>query len=264
MLKVLLIGMTCILFFTACESKRENVSQSNPTDVNTKEEKKINTLDSTINKLEGNNAEEENFLFFNEADGSKKITLTFKSNYDEQPISHATLYQDGKIVSDKVRIIDSSIHDGGQFTIELKEYLPFFNEIKLVTNQQQILKLKTGQYNFEKVNIKNSIPDNERWSILEYNTGENGASFTFNANYNRDKVAPSYSEIYLTKLSVEKLKVKETHSEKVNEKTLELVVQSDALGKFQHQASYEMMVIQKNKKNEEYIMSTLFIVIDPS
>jgi hypothetical protein len=259
--------MTCILFFTACDLKKEKVSQLNSEHVNTKEKKekkKINALQSTINKLEGNIAEEENYLFFNEADGSKKITLTFKSDYNEQPITHVTLYQDGKMVSDKVRIIDSSIHDRGQFTIGLKEYLPFFNEIKLITNQQQILTLKTGQYNFEKVNIKNLMPDNERWSILNYNTGENGASFTFNASYNRDKVVPSDYKLYLTKLSIEKLKVKETHNEKVNGKNLELTVQCDALRKFQHQASYEMMVIQKNKENEQYLMSTLFIVIDPS
>ncbi|MFS1515898.1 hypothetical protein V1503_05155 [Bacillus sp. SCS-151] len=263
--KRLLIGISCFIFLTGCGFQSENTNQLKPMYSIAEENKdsKSNPIQTIIKKLEGENKGEENFLFYNEADESKMVTLTFYENYNEEPIINATLYQDGNLVSNNVRIIDTSIHDGGLFTIELEEYIPTFNQIKLETSQGNILLIKTGQYSFEKVNIKNTITDSERWYIESYNTGEKGTYFTFNGTYVRAKEGSSKYEILLPKSS-EKFEIVEDHTQKEKEKKLELTLKSDSQRKFDHQASYEIMIIQKNEQNQQYVMNTISVDIEPN
>ncbi|MGM7681343.1 hypothetical protein ACSVDA_04230 [Cytobacillus sp. Hm23] len=263
--KLFLIGISCFIFLTGCEFQVENINQPKFVEPISEEikESESNSIHTIINKLEGENAKEENFLFYNEAVESKMVTLTFYDNYKEEPITNASLYQDGNLVSKNVRIIDTSIHDGGQFTIQLQEYIPSFNEIKLETNKRKILLIKTGQYSFEKLNIVDTIPDKERWSIESYNTGEKGTSFTFNGMYVRSEKDSSEFEILLPKSS-EKFEIVESHTENEKEKNLELTIQTDSQRKFTHQASYEMLIIQKNQMNQQYILNTILVAIEPN
>ncbi|NRD81074.1 hypothetical protein HPT25_27665 [Bacillus sp. BRMEA1] len=221
-----------------------------------------NKLQSTIQKLEGDNASEKNYLFYNEADDLKTLRLNFKSDYNEEPIIGVTLYKDGEPVSTKVQIIDTSIHDGGHFTIGLKQYVQYFNEIKLLTDQNKTLTLKTGQYFFEKVNIKNEIPEKERLSLESYNTWDDGAKFRFNASFSYTTKGLLNYQVYLPKGSLNNLKIKENHSTKEQGNRLNITVNCDSPKKVEHAASYEMMIVQNNG-TKQYVMNTVSVAIQP-
>ncbi|MBI0581211.1 hypothetical protein IEC97_28255 [Neobacillus cucumis] len=264
-LKMVSIGFTCLLLTTSCGIEKGGSKEAQVTQHKSVKPKiaKEDSVKSLYPKLEGDNENEENYLFYNMAQKNKKVTLTFHDNYSNDLINHVTLYQDDEIASKNVRVIDTSIHDGGQFTIELQEYVESFNKIELKATNGQSFMLKTGQYSFQKINIRNTIPENERWGVEGYNTGENVASFTFDATFTREGGSPAYYKIYLPEAVTKKFKIAETHKVNGNNKQLEMTVQTNSPIKFQHQGSYEMLVVQTNDKNQQYLMNSINVAIDP-
>lgn len=243
----------------ACSSNNENSNNKDSS-----QQSKTSSLKDLSKKLEGDNSFEKNFLFFNEEDESKNITLNFNGNYTENPITGISLYQDGKLVTDQVQLTDNSIHDNGVFNFQLKEYIPSFNEIKLKTNNEEVL-LKTGEYSFEKIAISDTISEDKRWFVSDYNTGEKKNEFMFNGSFTRETVSDSSIEIVYPKSGQKNLDLEFTDSIKEIEdgKTLKFELNSTSSKELSHESSYEIYIVQKADNGSQFLMNSIIAVVSP-
>ncbi|MED4054443.1 hypothetical protein P4654_09875 [Niallia taxi] len=246
------------VIFVACSSNNENSNKDSS------QQSKTSSLKDVSIKLEGDNSFEKNYLFFNEENESKNITLNFNGNYTENPITGISLYQDGKLVTDQVQLIDNSIHDNGVFNFQLKQYIPSFNEIKLKTNSEEVL-LKTGEYSFEKIAISDTISEDKRWFVSDYNTGEKKNEFIFNGSFTRETVSDSSIDIIYSKLGQKNLDLKFTDSIKEIEegKTLKFKLNSKSSLESSHESSYEIYIVQKADDGSQFLMNSIIAVVSP-
>lgn len=221
-------------------------------------------IDQFTKQLEDDIKNEVNYYYFNELENSKKVILDFKSSIETDPISKIVLYHNGSIVTDRVRLLDTNIHKSGVFVFELKHYIPHFNEIKLITSNGTELYLNTGLYNFEKVSIKNNLPEENRWELDSYFTSENIAQFEFDANFVREVVSNVEYDIILPELATSELLIENKVEFNEDENNLNLIISNDSEKIFPHSSSYEMLVIQSDiTNNEQYIMASIMVVINP-
>ncbi|MEE6451337.1 hypothetical protein RAH41_12260 [Gottfriedia acidiceleris] len=214
---------------------------------------------SIITKLEGLNNKEKNYLFFNKNETTKRLTLYFYDIYNKEPITNVSLYHDNVLVSNKTKVIDTSIHDNGIFTFEMCEYAPFFNSIELSNHNGRLLKLRTGDYHFELINLANNIDNDYRWYLDRYSTAEGNFKFEIDANFSRKNSQETKFEINSAYKMSNDLKVVEVPI--FNEKGNTLSFKYSASSSTKEAGSYEVLVIQKNNSGQKYIMSSVIVPI---
>jgi hypothetical protein len=214
-----------------------------------------------ISNLEGTNNKEKNYLFFNEAEKTKKITISFYDNYDKKSITKIKLFKNEKLVTDKIRVVDTSIHDGGQFTFELLNYVPFFNRIELSNQDGKILKLKTGDYFLEKVNIINKLNNENRWYLDSFNTTEGLYAFSFNSTFKRSIPIEEKVDLLISKKRLNFFSLNEKHN--FYEKNGQLTFSYSMSSNNKEKGSYEILVIQSNKQNKNNIMNSIIVPLKP-
>jgi len=214
---------------------------------------------SIITKLEGVNKKEKNYLFFNKNEITKRLTLYFYDNYNKEPITNVSLYHDNVLVSNKTKVIDTSIHDNGIFTFEMYEYVPFFNSIELSNFNGRLLKLRTGDYHFELINLANNIDNDYRWYLDSYNTGEGNFKFEIDANFSRKNSQKTQFEINSAYKMSNDLKVVEVPI--FHERSNTLSFKYSATSSTKEAGSYEILVVQKNSSGQKYIMSSIVVPI---
>ncbi|MGG2025583.1 hypothetical protein AB1282_07645 [Gottfriedia sp. S16(2024)] len=238
-----ILTATLIAIFTACNSQKNN----HPT----------HPMLSAVAKLEGEIKKEKNYLFFNKNDYTKRITLYFYDNYNKAPITNVRLFRDNVLVSKKTKVIDTSIHDNGIFTFELREYIPFFNSIELSNHNGRLLKLKTGDYHFELVNLANNIENDYRWYLESYNTGEGNFKFEMDANFSRKNSQKTKYELNSAYKKLKGFSVVEIPTFK--EKSNTLFFKYSATSSTKEAGSYEVLVVQKNSSGQEYLMGSVIV-----
>lgn len=151
------------------------------------------------------------------------------------------------MVTDLVKVIDTSIHDSGIFNMELQQYIPKFNEIKLITQTGNELYLKTGLFEFEKITSLNNLPIKEQLVFEMYNSTENKNYYEFQSIYEyMENIKEENINILMPKQSIETLNLQTTMDLQKNDKTninIKTTMQTSKT------ASYEMLIIQKDNKS---------------
>lgn len=223
---------------------------------------KVNTkkTESMTKRLEKNIRNETNFLFFNENESSKIITLYFYDNYNDEPITSIKLFNNDQLVSNHTSTIDTTIHDNGIFTFELNSYVPFFNSIELGNHNGKLLKLYTGDYYFELVNIQNEIDEGHRWQLESFATSEGNDKFAINALFNRDSDQFNKFEIMTAVKKFKDISLNESFKFKENKRKLAFTYMSSRISK--KVVSYEVIVVQTNNLNQRYIMNSIIVPLN--
>ncbi|UPM54089.1 hypothetical protein [Gottfriedia acidiceleris] len=212
---------------------------------------------SAVAKLEGSSKKEKNYLFFNKNETTKRITLYFYDNYKKEPITYVRLFRDNVLVSKNTKVIDTSIHDNGIFIFELHEYVKFFNNIELGNHNGRLLKLKTGDYHFELIDLVNNIENDYRWYLDSYSTGEGNFKFEMNANFSRANSQKSQFEINSAYKKLNGFSITEVPIFKERGNTLSF--KYSAISSTKEAGSYEVLVVQKNSSGQKYIMSSVIV-----
>ncbi|MDK8180129.1 hypothetical protein [Paenibacillus sp. UMB4589-SE434] len=233
---------------SSCSSKNDTI----PTKVDSSNisQSQLDKNDADlVPKLERNNKNQVSYLFFNEADVTKTIFLSFYANYDRRTIAKVELLQDNKTVVSNVKLHDKKITNNGKFTISLSKYIPQFNKIKFFDeNDALIFTLQTGQYFLEKININNKNNE-DSWFLDSYYTLEDAGRFKINAKIKK-KGQNKYSyKILLPKKIKDQniLKQEDKSSIKDNNFSFNYESQIDLkqFGNYES-ISYDMSVIQSD------------------
>ncbi|MFF3023466.1 hypothetical protein ACFVRR_12565 [Gottfriedia sp. NPDC057948] len=222
---------------------------------------KLEHQKSMISNLEGTNKTEKNYLFFNENDNTKNITLSFYNKFDKTPISSVILYKNDLAISNTLEAINSLISEGGKFVFKLYEYVPFFNKVEFLDIKgKSILKLHTGDYYLKKINIPNNINENQLWQIDGFKTDDFIQDFTFNATFSRKEPINDHFQLLNTNDEFNKpFNINENHNINENKKILNFnyTMKTDETKK----GSYEILLIQKNNQHQQSILNSIVIPI---
>ncbi|MNW47216.1 hypothetical protein D3C74_245410 [compost metagenome] len=245
-----LILMITILTIAGCDPKQPyNIQSTDAQSDSSKVSKDI------VLKLEGDNQKQISYLFYNEADDVKTIVLSFYANYNNRKIEKVELLQGDTIVTNNVRISDTTINNYGKFLISLSNYIEKFNKIRLYDiNGEIIFTLNTGQYYLEKVNIKNPSKGSE-WYLSSYVTKEDINTFNMDAVFKKDGselykyqviIPRKFDELNILKQKEEISKAEENSSKFHYESQ----ISRDDFGNYVNIA-YDMLVIQKDNQGRQ-------------
>lgn len=108
-----------------------------------------NLEEITIQHLENYDVAQVNYLIYNVPDGQtyKQLTLSFPYKIEGLNIKRISLFQDEEMALNEPRIINTNENE---LTIEMPEYIPEFNKMKVTLDNDQTIILDVGQYYFEK------------------------------------------------------------------------------------------------------------------
>ncbi|MEH7451039.1 hypothetical protein [Gottfriedia acidiceleris] len=139
----------------------------------------------------------------------------------------------------------------------MREYIPFFNSIELSNHNGRLLKLKTGDYHFELVDLENNIENDYRWYLESYNTGEGNFKFKMDANFSRKNSQKTKYELNSAYKKLKGFSVVEIPTFK--EKSNTLFFKYSATSSTKEAGSYEVLVVQKNSSGQKYLMSSVVV-----
>jgi len=239
-----------LLILSACNSKTHKVNTH-----------KVNTTQSIVKKLEGTNEKQNNYLFFNEAEPVKQITLSFYGNYDKKKITKINLYKGTQLVSNNTLILDDSIHDGGKFNFQLKSYVKSFDMVEFENSDGPLFKLHTGNYTFEKINIKNEINENNRWQLDGFHTNEDSFSFRIESKFSRKAYIKDSIELLNANKNQQKpfiIKEKSHFGEQKQSFDFSYEMKSNQ----KDVGSYELILLQKDATKQN-VLNSIVVPIGP-
>lgn len=216
-----------------------------------------------IRVLEGDNEKQISYLFYNEANNSKNITLSFHANYTKEEVAKIELLQGDALLPIKVKVQSKTINNNGQFAISILEYVQKFDKIRFYDKNENILfTLHVGQYYFEKVNIPTNLEEEKRWMLDKYQTNNKINMYKIEANFVKKTSDPSQFEILVPKDLVNLNILKQTNTKTEKGTTLQFLYNSEiALSSFKNYTAigYDMLVVQKDPSDKKNVMADLFI-----
>lgn len=249
-IKILLVVILMITILAGCSSRPlhdEIVTKSNGS---------IEQNEAAL-ELEGDNQKQVSYLLYNEAEENNNIVLSFYANFTKREIVNVELLQEDTVVTNNVKIRDTTINNNGQFIISLPNYIEKFNKIRLFDkNGDVIFTLNTGQYYLEKINIK-SPSKGMGWYLSSYTTNENINTFNMDAVFEKDDNKPYNYQILLPKKLEEQNILIQKDSSAMESNTLKLHYESqirlEEFGDYVNIA-YDILVIQKDQENQFTLM----------
>lgn len=255
-LKNISIVLLIVLFQLGC-GQQHTVGNELPT---------VNKKSDLESLLEGDNKKEIAFLLYNMALNKKELILYFHGNYREGKIERVELLQDDRVVSTNVHARSVYIENNGVLPISITSYIDKFNQVRLFTDNNEEFTLEVGQYLFEKIDLKKTIPENNRWVIDQYVAEEVDNKFMFDSSFSKLQKSEDVIEAIVSNTlinadilshKIDKVLDEDTENLELSyssEISMDYFVDNDFVN-----VGYDLVLLQKNLNREQYAIIELFI-----